>query len=312
MRRTLTTSLALISSLFAIFAASAAAEVPQCTGTYSQKTLFTGQNRLESVIVGGGGTLYTSGTDGDEAGQSILNAYTPNVSSPELIASGPSGPGGLAWNGKKLLWGYGNTAQGGVTGDANPVAGLNSVSVGTGKKTLVSDHLGMANGIARAKDGTIFASNDLGEKMDRISPKGVTTNGWTSLGSANGLSVGKNGKYLYAAQTFETPSTIAKIDVDDPSKIYTFFKSPEPTNVIFDGLTRDSDNNLYVAVLGLGQVWKISPRKEVCVLASGMSQTSSVAISSAKKGFKAGNLYVVDFTGTITQVKGATSAGFPG
>lgn len=312
MRRTLASSFLLISSLFAFFAATATAtaEVPQCTGTYSQKTIFSDQGRLESVIVGGGGVLYASGTGGDEAA-SLIYEYTKGVAEPKTIITAGAGPGGLAWNGRKLLWGYGNTLANGVAGDLDPTAGLYSVKLSTGKKSVISDHLGMANGIARAKDGTIYASNDLGKKLDRISKSGETTNGWTSLDSANGLTVGKNGKYLYAAQTFVTPSTIAKIDVDDPSKTFTFYKSPEPGNVIFDGLTRDADNNLYAAVFARGEVWKISPDKEACVLATGLSQTSGVAISKAKRGFRAGNLYVVGFDGKITQVVGATGAGFP-
>jgi hypothetical protein len=301
---------AVLAVLFTFFASAAAAEVPRCTGTYSQKTLYSDQGRLESVIVGGGGALYASGTGGDET-KSLIYQYTKGIAEPTTITTGIAGPGGLAWNGRRLLWGYGNTVQGGSTGDVNPVAGLYSVNLAKGTKSVISDHLGMANGIARAKDGTVYASNDLGMKLDRISASGKTTNGWATLGSGNGMTVGKNGKYLYVNQTFNVPSTIAKIDVSDPSKIYSFFKSSEPGNVVFDGLTRDADNNLYAAVFVRGEVWKISPDKQACVLASGMSQTSNVAISSAKKGFRAGNLYVVDFTGVVTEVKGATSAGFP-
>ncbi len=313
MPRTLVYLTALFSALFAIFASAALAEVPKCTGPYSQKTLFTGQNRLEAAIIGGGGTLYTSGTDGSETGESVLNAYyrgSKGPSSPDLITTGPAGPGGLAWNGRKLLWGYGNTAGGGATGDLNPVAGLNSVRIGSGKKKLISDHLGMANGVTRAKDGTIYASNDLGVKLDRISGR-VTENGWATLNSGNGMVVGRNQKYLFVNQTFETPSTIAKINVNDPTKIYTFYRSPEPDNVIFDGLTRDRENNLYATSFLRGEIWKISRHKQACVLASGLSQTSGVALSSAKKGFKKGTLMAVGFDGTITQVKRATSAGFP-
>jgi len=308
MRRTLASITVLFSVLFAIFASAATAEVPKCTGTFSQKTIYTGQPSIENLTVGGGGVLYTSGASSDPA-KSLLNAYTKGSATPQEVTTGKPGGGGLAWSGKRLLWGYGDLAANGATGDINPTAGLYSVNIAKKSKSVVSDHLGMANGIARGKDGYVYASNNLGKKLDRISPSGETTNGWASLNSANGLSVGKNGRYLYANQMFETPSTIAKIDTQDPSKIYTYYKSPEPLNVLFDGLTRDSENNLYAAVFARGEVWKINTDKEACVLATGLSQTTSVAISSARKGFKAGNLYAAGFDGKIVEVKNATSAG---
>ena len=211
-----------------------------------------------------------------------------------------------------LLWGYGDTFAYGSTGDLNPTAGLYRVNVSNGSKRVISDHLGMANGIARGKDGFIYASNNLGLKLDRISPENETVNGWASLGSANGLAVGKNGRYLFANQMFETPSKIARIDTTDPSKVLPFFTSPETANVLFDGLARDGSNNLYAAAFATGEVWKISPSRQACVIASGLSATTSVAISGAKKGFRAGNLYAAGFDGKIIQVTGATEAGFPG
>lgn len=309
MRKFLVPLIALAVAFFSVSGISSAAEVPKCTGSFTQKTIYSGQAAIENLIVGGGGVLYTSTTDGTN---SLLNAYTKGVAAPRAITTGLPGGGGLAWNGKRLLWGYGDTLANGIAGDLNPTAGLYSVNLAKGTKQVVSDHLGMANGIARGKDGFVYASNNLGLKLDRISPEGETVNGWASLNSANGLSVGKNGRYLYANQMFTTPSTIAKIDTTDPSKVTTFFTSPETANVLLDGLTRDGENNLYAAVYGKGEVWKVSPSKEACVIATGLSQTTSVAISGAKKGFRAGNLYAAGFDGKIVQVTGATEAGFPG
>lgn len=286
-----------------------AAEVSPCTGDFSQKTIYSDQGSIENLTVGGGGVLYTSG--GDEE-QGLLKAFTRGRAEPRLVVSGKPGGGGVAWDGKRLLWGYGDLFANGSTGDLNPTAGLYSVNLAKGTKRLVTDRLGMANGIARGKDGSIYASNNLGLKLDRVAPDGTTINGWATLGSANGLTVGKNGRYLYANQMFESPSKIARIDTRDPSNISTYFTSPEEANVLFDGLTHDRRNNLYAAVFGKGEVWKISPARQVCVIASGLSQTTSVAISNARKGFRAGNLYISGFDGKIVQVTGATRAGFPG
>ncbi|HTU16023.1 MAG TPA: SMP-30/gluconolactonase/LRE family protein [Solirubrobacterales bacterium] len=310
MRRFLGSSAALFT-VIAIFGASAAsASPPACTGPLSQTTLYSDQGLLESVIVGNGGKLFYSGIPAGTTISRLYRADGPGAT-PTTVLDGPAGPGGLAWSGRRLLWGYGNTQANGTIGDVTPMAGLYSVNPTNGNKTVVSDHLGMANGIARAADGTIYASNDFGSKLDRISRKGVTKNGWATVEKGNGMTVGKNGRYLYVNQTFVTPSAIAKIDTKDPSRVFTFYRSPEPNNVIFDGLARDNSNNLYTAVLAKGEVWKITPDKQACVVASGLKNPSSVAISNAKTGYKAGNLYTVGFGGEVTEVRGAVKATVP-
>jgi sugar lactone lactonase YvrE len=303
---------AVVSSLLAfglIVSSGSAAEVPKCVGHYAQKTIYSGSGSIENLIVGGGGVLYTSGGD---MTQSVLSAHTRGKAEPRVVTTGKPGGGGLAWAGRRLLWGYGDLFANGSAGDLNPTAGLYSVNLATGGKRLVSDRLGMANGIARGRDGSVYASNNIGLKLDRVSPRGKTINGWATIGSANGLAVGKNGRFVYANQMLESPSKIARIDTTDPSKISTFFTSPESGNALFDGLTRDGSNNLYAASFGQGEVWKISPSgKQACVIASGLSQTTSVAISSARKGFRSGNLYAAGFDGKIIQVTGAVKARFP-
>lgn len=317
MRRILVLSSVLSISLALMGGAVASAEVPPCTGSYSQSTLYSDQGRLESVIVGNSGRLYFSGAlPGASLENEVSRLYKVDRpgATPSPILDGPAGPGGLAWSSKRLLWGYGNTLANGAAGDLTPKSGLFSVNPANGKRSIVSKTLGMANGIAHAKNGTIFASNDLGFKLDRIVKKGSafnTTNGFANLYSANGLTISRNGKYLYAAQTFVTPSTISRIEIADPASIITYYTSPEAANLIFDGLTRDNLGNLYVAVLSRGEVWKINGSKQACVLATGLANPSNVAISNAKKGFKAGNLYAVEFGGKVTQVKGATKAEVP-
>ena len=302
--------LLLTSALFlgGVAASPADAALPTCEGPVKQKVLYSGQGVLESVVVGGGGTIYVSGqVDSETAG---LWAYSKNGPAQDTITTAGPGPGGLAWDRKRLLWGSGNTIANGQTGDSDPKSKLLSVRVKTGKYTTVSDRLGMANGVARAADGTIYATNDFGFKVDRVR-NGNTRNGWTSVESGNGIVVGKNQKYVYIAQTFVTPSRIAKVSVEDPDKVWTFFSNPDGTNVILDGMARDARNNLYVAVLARGEIWKITPDKRACVLASGLLSPSSVAISFARKGYKAGNLYAVGFGGEIVQVSGATEATVP-
>jgi len=296
-----------------LFAASADAAIPLCDGAGAPQTLYSDQGTLESVIVGNAGRLYFSSTPaGNPTSSQLLRIEKPGAT-PTLVTEAPPGPGGLAWDGRNLLWGYGNSAANGAVGDLTPKAGLNRVNPVTGKKTLLSSTLGMANGVAKAPDGTMFASNDFGQKLDRISSKGVTTNGWATVNKANGLAVSRNGKYLYANSILSNPPTVYRVEIANPSNVIPYAVAPADQGIsILDGLTRDDKGNLYVAVWGKGQVWKINSKQQICVLASGMTQTSSLYLGRGKKGFKAGNLFVVGFDGKIIKVPGAYAATYPG
>lgn len=312
MRRFLGISTVLSIAIAWLGAGLATAAPPLCVGQGPQKTLYSDQGGMESITVGGGGRLYVSAGGPEDTGSAIYS-YTRQGDEKKLVAStGQNGPGGLSWDGRKLLWGYGNLGTTGITGDVDPKAGLYRVALSNGRKSLLSDHLGMANGIARGRDGSIYASNVAGKKLDRITPDGVTENGWATVDGANGLAVGKNGRYLYANQMLKAPATIAKIDTEDPTKVYTYYTAPDPELVLFDGLARDDKNNLYAAVFGLGQVWKITPQKEACVVATGLTQTTAAAISFSRKGYAWGNLYAVGYDGNIVQVKNAVAARVPG
>ncbi len=312
MRNLLVLAAATLAAVILSASAATAASVPKCAGTYSQQTLYTDQDLLESVTVGNQGRLYVSAKD-DELGKAVLRRYPAPGSPPELVSVGDSGPGGLAWDRKSLLWGYGNTYENGSTGDENPKAGLYRVNPATGDRTVVSSTLGMANGIARSREGFIYASNDLGLKLDRISPGGLTIHGWATVDSGNGIVIGKNGKYLYINQTFTTPGAIARIELANPANVTTYFSSAglDPPLPIFDGLTRDDENNLYAAVWATGEIWKINRSRQACVVATDIGNISSLAFGKGKKGFSKGRLYAVGFFGQIVQVKGALNATVP-
>ncbi|MEX0620999.1 MAG: hypothetical protein WD181_05395 [Solirubrobacterales bacterium] len=295
----------------------ASAALPTCEGRHPKTTLFSNQGRLESVIAGNGGRLFFAGVApapvGEPPASRLYRVDRPGAPVAVLL-QGPANAGGLAWSERRLLWGYGNGLANGSVGDTSPTAGLLSVDPVTGNSFVVSSTLGMANGIARGPDGTIFASNSLALKLDRITPSGstfITLNGFASLDSANGLAVSRSGKYIFAAQTFVTPSRISLIEVGNPGRITAYFTSPEASMVVFDGLTRDNRGNLYVAALGLGQIWKINPERKACVLASGLTNPSSVAVGTAPKGFGQGSLFVVGFGGEVTEVKNALTATVP-
>jgi hypothetical protein len=310
--KALLVALSVVVAVGGISSAPAAAAVPQCTGAVSKSVLYSDLGRIESVISGGAGRLYLSLETPASTSGRLVSIARPGAT-PRTVAKGPDGPGGLAWDGRRLLWGYGDSLESGETGDENPVAGLYRVDFAKGTRSVVSDRLGMANGIARASNGAIFASNDLGMKLDRISPSGVTVNGWATVDSANGLVISQDQKYLYAAQTFAEPSAIARIEIANPANVTTWATTEGVItgNPVFDGLTRDDKGNLYVAAWAAGEIWKIDSRRRFCVLASGLGRPSSLTFGRGRRGFRAGNLYTVGFNGEVTEIRGAVAAAYP-
>ncbi len=299
-----------LSAAFGAAVSPAFAAIPDCGGPVSQKTIYEDQGVLESVVAGGRGKLFVSGTDGS-SDSALLRRYGKPGAKPGLISSAGPGPGGLAWAGRRLLWGNSNTQANGSAGDLNPTARLFSVLPSKGTRKTVSKTLGMANGVARASNGTIFASNALGEKLDRISTSGKTTNGWASLPGANGLAISTDGRYLFANQTSAVPSTVARIEIAHPANVINWFTAEAPGVGTLDGLTIDGKGNLYAAAWLPGQIWKITPEHEACVLASGLDRPSNVAFGKGRKGFRIANLYAVSFGGEIVRIKGARRATVP-
>lgn len=301
--------------LAGVTTAPAVAAVPQCAGSVSKSVLYSDLGRIESVIAGGAGRLYASleRTDPTPTPGRLVSIDRPGAM-PRTVANGPDGPGGLAWDGSRMLWGYGDALENGETGDTNPVAGLYRVNFAKGSRSVVSDRLGMANGIARASNGAIFASNDLGMKLDRISPSGITLNGWATVDSANGLVVSKDQKYLYAAQTFAEPSAISRVEIANPANVTTWATTEGVItgNPVFDGLARDNSGNLYVAAWAAGEIWKVDSQRRFCVLATGLGRPSTLNFGFGRTGFRAADLYVAGFNGEITSISGARRARFPG
>lgn len=291
-----------------------AAPPPACQGTVTQQTLYENQGRLESLIVGNAGRMYVSGADTSQGEIAYLARIARPGAEPRRIATAGEGPGGLAWAGRQLVWGNGNNMANGQQGDDNPVATLFKVDAGTGVKTPFASGLGMANGVTAGPDGGYFASNDFGNKLDRISRNGTVQHGWASVESANGLVVSRNGKYLFANQTFAPVSSIVRISLADPTRIRTWFtrEGEVPYQAVFDGLARDDAGSLYVAAWLRGEIWKIDANRRACVLASGLGNPSNVAFGRGKSGFRSGDLFTTSFGGQIVRIRGALGARVPG
>jgi sugar lactone lactonase YvrE len=163
----------------------------------------------------------------------------------------------------------------------------------------------MANGLALAPDGTLYASDDVGVGIDRV-VHGQVENHWASVISSNGLVVDRAGENLYANQTFQ-PAAIVKIPLDDPTAASTYVEAPPgDTAAGPDGLTRDGLDRLYVAANGGGQIWRVNRRRQICSLAeTAPLGPSAVSFGHGRDGpFPHTNLYFVTFGGELVELHG--------
>jgi sugar lactone lactonase YvrE len=289
--------------------APVASAAPTCAQAPHKHTILSGQGTLESVIVDPQGRLFFTATPAGGSGR-VERVDRPGAA-PRVLASGISSPGGMVFDGAgDLLVGFGDGVATGALGNLFPQAGLERLNPDTGAMRPYVTGLAMANGVARGPDGTIYASDDAGIGIDRVRGRTVQ-NRWATVLSSNGLVVDSSGRYLYAAQTFQ-PAAIKRIDIAHPSRVTTFARPPLADIAAGpDGMTRDADDNLYVAANGYGQIWRVDTRGRVCVLARGVQNASAVAFGEGTEGFRAHNLYAVGFGGELVALPHADSARYP-
>jgi sugar lactone lactonase YvrE len=299
-----------VTCLITAATAPGAAAAPDCSNETPARvrTLLSGQGILESVAVDRRGRLFFT-NDG-----SLLRLDRPG-GQPRVLTQ-IENPGGLAFDDAgNVIVGYGNNAANGTVGDQTGPSGLLRVNPVTGASEVYATGLSMANGVARAPDGTYYASNDFGSNIDRIQ-NGVTERGWSHVESGNGLAIDMEGRYLYAAQTFR-PAAIQRIELSNPANVTQYVAAgPEDMAAGLDGMARDDENRLFVAANGAGQIWRIDrDPAEICVLLRGLPPfpdgPSAVATGSPRGHFPARNLYVVTFNGNLIELARVARSRFP-
>lgn len=289
----------------ALLAAPAQA-VPDCPGVAPPRIVLEGQGVLESIIADRKGRLVYS--DGTKKAFMRLDAagVPPRVLTPDVEA-----PGGLALDADgALLAGYGDSIANGARGESDPQAGLLRIDPETGAKATYAAGLQMANGLARGRDGTLYASNDIGTSLDRVLPDRTVEVGWADVQSPNGLAVDSTGRFLFAAQTFR-PAAIQRVDI--ATRRSTLYAQPPAEDIAagLDGMTIDERDRLFVAANAAGEIWRVDTDRTICALARGQAQASAVNFGSAAPGapgFPATSLYFVTFGGVVGEIPGARPA----
>ncbi len=274
----------------------------------SHEVLRRGCGVLESAIVDAGGALFFTSQTWCGSKGAILRMDDPDAA-PEEVVTGVTSPGGLAWDDDgTLIAGYGDSPHGGLIGNWVGLAWLLRVDPGTGSCERWVHGLGMSNGVARAPDGTVYASNDVGTHLDRIAADGTVQRRWARVASANGLAVDAAGRYLYAAQTF-VHARIARVDLDDPHTVETYARTPRAAAASMpDGLAIDESGRLFVAANGAGQIWRVDGDGSIRIVADGLRCPSAVALGRGQRGFCAGNAYAVTFAGDVVELPGVAAA----
>jgi sugar lactone lactonase YvrE len=282
---------------------SSAAAIEDCADRPEVRVVSDGHGLLESIGVDRKGRIFF--TDGDK-GQLLMIAKRGGE--PRVIADGIDAPGGIIFQKQsgRVLVGFGDSIEQAADGSLNPEAGLLRVDPRTGEVVTHTEGLQMANGIARGPDNAIYASIDIGSGIDRI-VRGTVRINWADVFSANGMISDTQRESLFVNQTF-TAAAIQRVPFDNPSAATTYYSAPlADTAAGFDGLTRDSQNRLYAAANGAGQIWRVSGPGDACSLADRVpfpSGPSDLAFGRKGKGFGPRNLYVVTFGGELLELRG--------
>jgi len=296
---------ALLTALSAaLLIAPAASAAPDCPGgRIPPRTLASTGDTLEYGIFDRRGRFFYS-----DQSTSFLMRIDRFGDAPKPLAPVPA-PGAMVFaSDGSIIIGTGDGLQNGASGDMNPMSGLLRVNPDTGAVQTYVTGLGMANGVALAPDGTIYATNDVGFDIDRVQG-GKVDHPWARVYSTNGVVVSPDNRYVYVSQTF-APAAIQRISVADPSQVtpYAVAQGGDmPAGL--DDMTIDQRGNLYVAANGAGQVWKVDTSGAICVLAAGLVFPSAVNFGV---GSNSRNLYVVAFDGRISELANVRPTPAPG
>ena len=301
--------LAVLASL-SIASSATAKKVPECAGQVSIKKIDDSERKLRSAIVGGGGRMYVSGRSGEYDRMARLWRIDRPGAKWVLLASATGGSGGLAWRGRKLLWGVGSYDPYGIYGGPRPrEADILEVNPSNGKHSVLAHRVGSANGVATLPDGSILASNSFlnSSNINRVSPRGWIERPWAEIKTPSGMVVGKYGEYMYVTSHYSVPPRISTVEIDIPENTTTWYQPTDEERKFsyFSSITRDGNNNFFVGAIG--GVWKVRPGKKACVFE--ISDTlGGLTFGRGSKGFQGRYLFAVGEGGGLYRISGARRA----
>lgn len=299
---------AAVAGIVAVIPAAGAAGAT-CPGAGQQPVLVAEvpNTQFEGVTVDADGRLYAT----DLRSGRIYRFDAPGED-PEVLATVPGGldaPLPLGANGGALAWtpdgtllvGYGSQPW---FGDVTRNGSIAKVDSDTGKLTPFVTGLSSANGMAVAHDGVIYATNDFGTLVGRVTPDGRVDPDWARLPSANGAALDSANRYLYVGRTFVNPG-VSRIPLADPGKpeslvTYTGLDSANTP----DGVTLDSLDRPVVPLNLPGTIVRVTGPEQTCELGGGLPTSSVLTYGRGSSGFAKGKLYRAGFDGRIYEIPG--------
>jgi sugar lactone lactonase YvrE len=279
-------------------APGAAGAVPACGDSVTPRPLVEGTSWLESIAFDARGRLLF--TDVVRAKLMVLDRRGAR---PRALADVPA-PGGIAvLPGNRALVGSGNTFDNGKAAPAQGLAKLLLVDLGTGRTRTYATGLSMANGVVRARDGTVYASDDFAPSLDRVSRRGVVRRAWSTVPASNGLALDRRGRHLYVNISFDR-TRIVRVDVRDPRRVRTVAAPPAAeSGALLDGLAFDARRRLTAAAFAAGEVWRVKGRG-FCAVARDLPGATAVAPGRRGRGFSPSSLYVTTSRGLLVELRG--------
>jgi len=289
-------ALALLAVVGAPPAPASAVAITRCP--WRATTVASGLGSLENLAFDGAGTMLVSRTVGSSGQLYRLtpdgkgSTFVPNVAAPGIITVAD----GAAY------FTTGNSFLSGVFGAKD--GGIARVDLGSGVLTTVATKLTMPNGMVRLPDGSFVVSRNIGwtTGLTRISADGTRESRLApSVTMANGLTYDTAHHTVIASMDLQPVSTLAIVDVTDPSHIRTVNLGLFGLFGFPDDLTVGPDGLIYLAMDG-GDIVRIDPeRHAACILASGMFGSTSVRFG-AGPGWDPQALYSTDLFGTVRKL----------
>lgn len=288
-----------------------AAAAPACPGAAPARLVGVVPGAaLEGLTVDAGGRLYTT----DLISGRVYRLNGPGAPAvPIARVPGGTGAGALAWTpGGTLLVGYGADPRV-IVGDALRHASIGRLDVNSLAFRPWVTGLSAANGMDVSARGNVYATNDFGNLIGRVTPGGAVNAAWGSLPSANGAVLGRGDGWLYVSRTFVNPG-VSRISTANPRVVQSLLGVGAPSTP--DGLTLDSRERPIVPFNATGEIVRITSPGRYCVLATGLPASSVVSYGRGDRGFSAGRLYRAGFDGRIYEIPGGfdpgATAAFPG
>lgn len=259
----------------------------------------------------------------DQTGRLVITDYIGNRirvldapgDAPWTFYSGLLGPGGLAFMPDGSLLGATGITLLSTLAPTVAIGNLYRYNMTTREQTIYATGLSQGNGLVRVpSDGTIFASDDAANSLDKIYPNGTTVTGWYRDSSTDGLAVSNDSKTLYGTLAFGR-TQILSWNLESGSNVATsYWKPPEELAwAVMDDLDIDPEGRLYAAIWAAGEVWRIDTNGTACALSKGRPFTAGLSLgplysdggnsySSDNSAFASDSVYFTTHLGEVMEI----------